>query len=406
MNSIQVDDAATAALQQPPPESEWPYSVPTASAYASSMPRITSDPSQYALTNANMFPPSTISPYLGQGSVRAPSYSDLSNSQYPGVARQTISPNYHNNLDNHLTQYDMQSSRHGYPLHINPLSTTGFHNADHSQTWTALPASSRQLFPSPTYDGDVSASYPSSTYQYSPVTGTPMPAITTDGAPGFPGLSPLSANLPSTGPNRTLPNPTGIHGSFDGSNGSTQEGDNEIAIMQHQYSKNKDAWNLNRMTTGTSQGSVSSIAHDSIGAPGPASSTASSSPDPTTTFGYIPMTQPSSIDPGISTADYVCNPITAPMSNMRDCTTSDAQSSVLVNSQIPALHPSFGQYSSQPSVGGSDTITQEAGPHNGLPAPRILHPQPRRSSSYDLLKASYDQNPQRNRKTLKSNIKN
>ena len=396
MNSIHVNNAA---LQQPPPESEWPYSVPTAAAYTSSMPRITSDPSQYALTNANMFPPSTISPYLGQGSVRAPSYSDLPNSQYPAVApRQTISPNYHNDLDNHLAQYDMQSSRHGYPLHSTPISTTGFHNADHSHAWAALPESSRQLFHSPTYDGDVSASYPSSTYQYSTVPGPPIPAVTTDGAPSFPGLSPLSANLPSTGPNRTLPNPTGIHGSFDGSNSSTHEGDNELAIMQHQYSKNKDAWNLNRMTTGTSQGSVSSNAHDSIGAPGPASSTASSSPDPTTTFGYIPLTEPSSIDPGISTADYVCNSITAPMSNMRDCTTSDAQSSVLVNS--------FGLYSSQPSVGGSDTITPESGPQNGLPAQRILHPQPRRSSSYDLLKASYDQHPQRNRKTLKSNIKN
>ena len=365
------------------------------------MPRITSDPSKYALANANMFPPSTISPYLGQGSVRAPSYSDLPNSQYPAVApRQTISLNYHNNLDNHLAQYDMQPSRHGYPLHSNPISTTGFHNADHSHAWTALPVSSRQLFHSSTYDGDVSAGYPSSTYQYSPVTGPPIPAVTTDGAPSFPGLSPLSANLPSTGPNRTLPNPTGIHGSFDGSNSSTQEGDNELAIMQQQYSKNKDVWNLNRMTTGTSQGSVSSNAHDSIGAPGPASSTASSSPDPTTTFGY------SSIDPGISNPDYVCNSITAPMSDMRDCTTSDAQSSVLANSQITALHSSFGLYSSQPSVGGSDTITPEAGPQNGLPAQRILHPQPRRSSSYDLLKASYDQNPQRNRKTLKSNIKN
>ena len=371
------------------------------------MPRITSDPSQYALTNANMFPPSTISPYLGQGSARATSFNDLPNSQYPAAApRQTISPNYHNNLDNHLAQYDIQSSRHGYPLHINPISTTGFHNADHSHAWTALPASSRQLFHSPTYDGDVSASYPSSTYQYPTGTGTPIPAVTTDGAPSFPGLSPLSANLPSTGPNRTLPNPTSIPGSFDGSNSSTQEGDNELAIMQHQYSKNKDAWNLNRMTTGTSQGSVSSNAQDSIGAPGPASSTASSSPDPTTTFGYIPLTQSSSIDPGISTADYVCNSITAPMSSMRDCTTSDTQSSVLVNGQITGLHPSFGLYSSQPSVGGSDTITPEAGHQNGLPVQRILHPQPRRSSSYDLLKASYDQNPQRNRKTLKSNIKN
>ena len=372
------------------------------------MPRITTDPSQYALNHANMFPPSTISPYLGQGSVRATSYSDLPNAQYPAVApRQNMSPNYHTQLDNHLTQYDMQSSRHGYPLQINPLSTAVFHHADHSHAWTALPASSRQMFQSPTYEGDVSASYPSSTYQYSSVTGTPIPAVTTDGTPSFPGLSPLSANLPSTGPNRTLPNPMSIHGSFDGNNSSTQDGDNEIAIIpQHQYSKNKEAWNLNRMTTGTSQGSVSSIAHDSIGAPGPASSTASSSPDPTTTFGYIPLTQSSSIDPGISTAEYVCNPVTAPMSNTRDCTTSDVLSGIPVNSQIPAHHSSFGLYSSHASVGGSDTMTPEAGAQTGLPGPRILQPQPRRSSSYDLLKASYDQNPQRNRKTLKSNIKN
>lgn len=369
------------------------------------MPRITSDPKHFALANANMFPPSTISPYLGQGNSRTTSYSELSNSQYPAAApRQTISSNYHTNLDNHLTQYDMQPSRHGYPLQINPTPTTGFPNADHSHSWTALSASNRPLYHSPTYDGDLSASYPSSTYQYSAVTGAPIPAVTAEGAPSFPGLSPLSAHLPSTGPNRTLPNPTGVHGSFDGSNSSTQEGDNEIAIMQQQYSKNKDTWDLSCMTTGTSQGSVSSIAHDSIGAPGPASSTASSSPDHTTTFGYIPVTQSSSIESGISTADYRCTSITAPMSNMRGCTTSDAQSSVLV-SQIPTLHPSFGLYSSQTSVGGTDTIATEAAPQNGLPAPPILHPQPRRSSSYDLLKASYDNNSQRNRKTLKSSIK-
>ncbi len=370
------------------------------------MPRITSDPSQYALNNANMFPPSTISPYLGQGNCRTTSYSELSNSQYPTVApRQSVSSNYHTSLDNHLTQYDMQSSRHGYPLQITPTPTTGFPNADQSHSWTALSASNRQLYHSPTYDGDVSASYPSSTYQYSAVSGAPVSAVTTEGAPSFPGLSPLSAHLPSTGPNRVLPNPAGIQGSFDGSNSSTQEGDNEIAIMQQQYSKNKDAWDLNRMTTGTSQGSVSSIAHDSIGAPGPASSSASSSPDHTTTFGYIPLTHSSSIESGISTADYRCTSISAPMSNMRGSTTSDAQSSVLVNSQIPALHPSFGLYSSQPGVGGNDSIAPEAAPQNGLPAPRILHPQPRRSSSYDLLKASYDNNPQRNRKTVKSSIK-
>ena len=402
MNSIHLDDAT---IQQHPPESEWPYSVPAASAYTSSMPRITSDPKEYALANANMFPPSTVSPYLGQGNSRTTNYSELSNSQYPAAApRQSLSSNYHTNLDNHLTQYDMQSSRHGYPLQITPTRTTGFPNADHSHSWTELSASNGQLYHSPTYDGDLSASYPSSTYQFSAVAGAPIPAVTTEGVPRFPGLSPLSAHLPSTGPNRTLPNPTGIHGSFDGSNSSTQEGDNEIAMMQQQYSKNKDSWDLSRMTTGTSQGSVSSIAPDSIGAPGPASSTASSSPDHTTTFGYIPVSQTASNEPGISTADYRCTPITAPMSNMRGCTTSDAQSNVLVN-QIPTLHPSFALYNSQPSVGGNDTITTEAAVQNGLPAPRILHPQPRRSSSYDLLKAPYDKNPQRTRKSVKSSIK-
>ena len=395
-----MDDAA---LQQHPPESEWPYSVPTASAYTSSMPRITTDPRDYALANANMLPPSTVSPYLGQGNGRTASYGELSNSQYPAVApRQPISSNHA--LNDYLTQYQMQSSRHGYPLQITPTPATGVFNADHSHSWTASSASNRPLYHSPTFDGDLSASYPSSTYQYSAVTGAPIPAVTTQGAPSFPGLSPLSAHLPSTGPNRTLPNPTGIQGSFDGSNSSTQEGNSEIAIMQQQYSKNKDTWDLSRMTTGTSQGSFSSVAPDSIGAPGPASSTASSSPDHTTTFGYIPVTPTSSIEPGISTADYRCTSIAAPMSNMRGCTTSDAQSSVLVN-QIPILHPSFALYSSPPSVGGNDTITTEAARQNGLPAPRILHPQPRRSSSYDLLKASYENNPQRNRKSVKSSTK-
>ena len=400
MNSVHLDDAA---LQQHPPESEWPYSLPTASACASSVPRISSDPRHHALAHYNMLlQQPTISPYLSQGNGRTTSYSELSNSQYPAAApRQSISSNYHNNLDNHLTQYDMQPSRHGYPVQNNPTPTTGFPNADHSHSWTALSASNRPLYHSPTYDGDLSASYSSSTYQYSAVTGAPVPAVTTEGAPSFPGLSPLSAHLPSTGPNRTLPNPTGVHGSFDGSNSSTQDGDNEIAIMQQQYSKNKDGWDLSRMTTGTSQGSVSSIAPDSIGAPGPASSTASSSPDHTTTFGYIPVTQTSSIESGISTADYRRTSITAPMSNMRGCTTSHAQSSVLVN-QVPTLHPSFGLYSSQPGVEGTNTITTEAAPQNGLP---ILHPQPQRSSSYDLLKASYDNNPQRNRKSVKSSIK-
>lgn len=389
---------------QSPPESEWPYSVPTPTTYASSVPRITSDPSQYALANGNMLSPSTTAPYLGQGSGRSPSYSEMSSIQYPvAPSRRLFASNYYTSLDSNIHQYDMQPSRNGYPLQMSQTPSPGFSNTDLSHHWTPLPSNNRHLCHNLGFDQDVSSSYEPSTYLYSATTAAPLPAVTTEGSSIFPGLSPLGTHLPSHGgANRILPNPTSLHSSLDSSNGSAQEGDSEMGILQRQ---SRDSWDLGRVITGTSQGSVSSAAPGSISASGPPSSNASSSPGDTTGFGYISMTHSSADEPVANNSGFHTAPNSITMSNTENSTTSGAQSNLLVDSQLPDRNSSFNLYGMHGSFAANGLQASEGALANCQSHSRVLQPQPRYSPSYDLLSGSFDTNPQRARKILKSNAK-
>ena len=400
VNSHQLNDVAL----QSPPDSEWPYSVPTPTTYASSVPRITSDPSQYALANANMVPPSTTGPYLSQGNGRAPIYSDVSSIQYPIVpTRQPFTSTYHANLDNSIHQYDLQPSHNVYPLQNSQAPSPGFSTPDPSHHWTPLSSNSRQLYHNMGWDQDASSSYAPSNYLYSAANVAPLTSVTSEGSSMFPGLSPLGTHLPSHGgANRILPNPTGLHSSLDSSNGSAQDGDSEIGIMQHQ---SRDSWDLSRIATGTSQGSVSSAAPGSVSVSGPPSSNASSSPGDTTGFGYLPMTH-SSVDESVgSNPGFGAVTNTTGISNPEISATSGPQSNPLVNSQHPGLNSSFTLYGSHGSAATNVLQPAEGVLASSQSHSRILQPQPRHSPSYDLLSGSFNTNPPHARKILRSNAK-
>ena len=370
------------------------------------MPRIiSSDPSQYALVNANILPPSTISPYLGQGNGRTTTLSDFSSFQYPAAApRQSISPNSHPNLDDHVSQYDMQASRHVYPLQMAQMPSTGFCSPDDCHSWTPLIPSNRQLYQLATCEGDISSNYATPAYHYSGITGASLPTITTESSSTFPGLSPLSTHLPYNGSHRTLPDPTSLHSSFDVVNGGVPEGDNGIGMMQQQSGKTKDPWHSNRLSSGTSQDSAIPIVRESIRVARPGSNAASSSPDDSTAFGYIPVTQSSSVQPDISASRYPSVSISAGLSDSRSSATSASQPPVLVNNGLALPDASLNMYGSPVSVTGSNSTTPEVSPSNSLAPSRILQPQPRSSSSYEVLRTSYDNNSQVTRKILKPSV--
>ena len=348
-----------------------------------------------------MLPPSTTGPYLGHITGRTTSFNEISHAQYPVTpTRQPFASNYPTNLDN-LNQYDMQPSRHGYPLQMSQAPTTGFSNPDPTHHWTPLPSNNRQLYHNLSFDQDVSSSYGSPTYLYSTATAASLPAVTSEAPLMFPGLSPLGTHLPSHGAaNRVLPNPTSIHSSIDSRNGSIQEGESEMGILHPQ---GRDSWDLGRITTGTSQGSVSSAVQGSISASGPSSSNASSSPGDSTGFGFIPMAHSTSDDHGASTSNYHSVTNATTMHNPDNSPTSVFQSNMLVNnSQLPSLNSSFNLYGSAPPKG---LPTSEGALASTQSHSRILQPQPRHSPSFDLFSGSFDTNPQRAHKNLKSNAK-
>lgn len=401
VNSHQLPEVSSSA------EPEWPYATSVPTTYASSVPRITSDPSQYALANGNMLPLSTAAPYLGPASGRGQSFQDVSNSLYPAApSRQSFPSSYYGNLENQsFQQYDMQPSRQAFPLQMSQAPTPGYPAADPSNHWVPLSTNTRSQYHSLNFDQDVSSSYAPSTFPYLATTGPPASTGAPERSSIFPGLSPLVTHLPVHGSNRILPNPTSLHSSFDSSNGSAHEGDGELGLFQQHLDKSSDSWDLNRLTMGTSQGSVSSAVQDTICASGSTSSTSSSSPSDTqeiTKLGYLPMTQTSPIGSTLGSSGYrsADTLTTLNTDTYTGTTTPHLQSRRHRNSQLPSINTPFNLY------GTSGGVSNSANPvtTSGQAAPRILQPQPRHSSSYDLHRSSSETNPQPRGKILKSNV--
>lgn len=350
---------------------------------------------------------------MGQASGRAQSFHDMSNSLYSAApSRQSYPSGYYGNLENpSFQQYDMQPTRQGYPLQLSQAPAPSYSASDPSSNWVPLSTTSRSQYNSLNYDQDVSSSYAPSTYRYLATTGAPASTMAPERSSVFPGLSPLVTHLPVHGTNRVLPIPTSLHSSYDGGSVSAQEGGGEMGLFQQHLDKSSDSWDLGRVTTGTSQGSVSSAVQDAICASGSASSTSSSSPSDTqelTNFGYISMTQPSPIESTAGSSGYHSGDTSTTLNTDRysGTTISDIQSSRHRSSQLPNLNAPLSYYGTSGAARNSvNPVTTNGLLRSGQAAPRILQPQPQpRHSSYDLLRSSHDVNPHSRGRILKSNV--
>lgn len=224
-------------------------------------------------------------------------------------------------------------------------------------------------------------------------TGASVQNVAAEGSSVFPGLSPLVTHLPAHGGDRTLPDPTNIHSSFD--SGSVGE---PGLYQQH-------------LETGTSQRSVSSASQDAINATGQSSSTSSSSPSENqemSTLGYISMAQTSPSASSETTSGFHSMD-TSNTNNIGSYAASPPSANQHSNSQLPSLNSPFVGYSGHRGPNAPDR-----GPDSGMAIrnghvydphgrPRILQPQPRRSPSYDVLKGSFEGSGKHPAKVLKAN---
>ena len=388
VNSHQLPDVSS------PPDSEWPYSASVSPAYSSTMPRITSDPSQYALANGNMLPPSTTTPYLGQlSSGRPQSIHDISNSLYPAASsRQALSPGYYGSLETPpFQQYDLQVPRQVYPLQMSQMTISSY-TPDPSNSWVPLSTADRPQYSNLTFNQDGSAGYTPPAFPY---LGTATNPGISEKPSTFPGLSPLVTHLPASGVNRILPHPT-LRSSVDGGIGGMQDtdGDGGMSLFQQHLDKNGDSWDLGRITTRTSQGSVNSSGQNTICVSASASSTSSSSPGGSQElagFGYSSMTQPSPIESSSSSAGYHSGDASTALHLERPSypTTSTGHLGRQGGIQLQSIN-AFSNYH------GLSARASNSGP-------RILQPQPRHSPSYDLLRSPYETSQAPRAKVLKSN---
>lgn len=252
--------------------------------------------------------------------------------------------------------------------------TPNYSALDYSQQWSTLPPHGRPTSHNLLYDQDPS--------RYENTTAS---TVVAEGSSVSPGLSPLVTHLPAHGGNRTLPDPMSVHSSFESSNGSMQGSDGEVTLYQQ------------HLETETNQGSVSSASQDTIRATGQGSSTGSSSPSDTqemSTYGYVSMTHASPSASSETTSGFHSMD-TSNTSNVGSYTaspTSAIQSNQHPNSQLPSLNAPFAGYGEHrdPKVPEPNVATRNGNVYDPHGRPRVLQPQPRRSSSYDLLKGSFE----------------
>ena len=383
MNSHHIEEIALQVSN----DSEWPYSAPAPANY---VPRITTDPSQYAYTHVS---PHIPTPYAGPRQaipIIFEALADLSSAPYSTTqARPHFPTNYPSSYN---SQHDVQRPIQGPPLHMSQGPTPTY--SDYSQQWNPIPSSGRSTTHNILYEQDPSR-YETSTVSYMTSSCTSVPNVAAERPPIFPGLSPLVTNGPAHSGNRTLPDPMNIHSSFDSTNGSVQGSDGDGSYQQH-------------LETGTSQESVSSVSQDAISAAGQSSSTASSSPSETQempTFPYISMTQASSNAPSENASSFHAMDAST-TSNVGSFTTSPNSA---FNSQLPSLSSPFNGYVGHRGTHIPDRAlepgmsTRNGNVYDPHGRPRIFQPQPRRSSSYDLLKSSFEESGKPTGKVLKPN---
>jgi len=379
VNSHQLEELPL----QSPPETEWPYSTSTSTAYSAAVPRITTDPGQYALASGNMLPPSTGASYSMQVPVpsRIQTF-DMSNTPYTTtLPRQSLPVNYSSSGETVSSQYGLQPPRHGLPLQMSQGSTANYSQVEFPSQWT-LSSHSRPLSSSHTFETDVPSSYQSTGMPYMQSSGLSYPTGAPESASVFPGLSPLASNLPYNGPSRTLPNPASVQSSLHGSCSSIQESDCGLdTYQQHLTNRN---W------------------RDAINASEGSNSTGSSSPSDnhrSSNVAYSNLTYSSHVGSNASVSTLPSGGISRRTSNEESYTTanSGAQANPHGNGYLPNLNSPYSMQSMHGSFGvQNDPVNSmtSAGTVLGSPVPpSIHHPQPQHSSPQDtasILRGTFD----------------
>ena len=114
--------------------------------------------------------------------------------------------------------------------------------------------------------------YGASTYYVNTSTASTAPNMTTDGSSAFPGLGSLGKSLPQHSVNRTLPNPASNKASIDSITnniqGSAAEFSTPFGIPQSLDYKSDLSWANEHVTTGSNQGTMTSLSLSNINAPG------------------------------------------------------------------------------------------------------------------------------------------
>lgn len=278
----------------------------------------------------------------------------------------------------------MQRPLQGSSLQISQAPTPNYSALEYSQQWNPLPPHARPTSHTLLYDQDPSR-YENST----------APNVAAEGSSVFPGLSPLVTHLPAHGGNRTLPDPMSVHSSFESSNGSMQGSDGEVSLYQQ------------HLETETNQGSVSSASQETPRATGQGSSTASSSPSETqemSTYGYVSMNHTSPSASSETTSGFQSMD-TANTSNVGSYAASPTSTNQHPTSQLPSLNTPFDGYGGHrgPKVPEPGVAIRNGNVYDPHGRPRVLQPQPRRTSSYDLLKGSFEGSGKHSAKVIKPN---
>ena len=372
MNSHQLEDIPL----QSPPEPEWPYSTPVSTAYPSAIPRITTDPDQYALGNGSMLAPLASAPYSMQAPSRAQSFDST---PYAGTStRHSLSMQYHTSGDIMSSQYGLQPPRHGLPLQISQAPTNHYSAAEFPHHWASLPSNSRPLSSTYPFETEVPSSYHSPTVPYMPTSGLPFPAGATDPTPMFPGLSPLASNLPYHGPSRTLPVPASAQSSLHEICDSLQ--DNEGALDT--YSQHL-----------TSRSTVNSAGRDAVHASEGSCSTASSSPNDAhrnSNIEYGNLTYSSHV--GSNTSASSLRAGDAPNSGMQPFRSGNSHlPNINSTYSIQDIHGDFSIQDASVNAMASGGLLSNSQTPSG-----IHHPQPQHSASHDMppiLRGTYQARP-------------
>ena len=388
-------------------ESEWQYATPVSTAYAAAaVPRITTDPGQYALTSGNVIPPATAAHLPVQTAGRAQPFGEFSGAPYAvSATRQPPPMNYQIGTDTLSFQHNVQP-RHGLPLSMPQTSAPSYPSGDYSQQWTPLTMNSRSFSNNYTFDMDPATPYGSTAMSYMQSSGLSFQAGPSEASPVFPGLSPLGSCLPYSGPNRTLPNPTSVQNALHNNYIPTLETDSGLSVLPQRLGEGGIV---------TSQSSVGSVRQDN-GNVSEASSSSTSSPSEThrsSNADYGTLTYSSHFGSNASASSLPSGGIPRRMSNEEGFVTTHPgmQSCHLGTNQLSNLTSSYNMQVMQGGFGIQEgtvnpTATGESA-SSGQSSSNILHPPQQHAATQapTVLRSTYDGKSQDSRKPSKSKLK-